>query len=145
MEIVIANEQARNHAIARIRELPIEPAHVVKLARYSKKRTKEQNGHQWAGMLGDFSKQGILNGRRFDEDAWHYYLKREFLPDYPEEGITLKGYKKWTESPDGELVLVGSTTKLTTKGFAEYIERCHAYGAGELGIRFTVVGYDGYQ
>ena len=96
---------------------------------------------QWAGMLGDFAEQGVIDGRRFSQKVWHEYLKEKFLPDFPQDGITLKGYEKWLEMPSGEIRLVGSTTKLTTKGFSEYITQCHAFGAGELGIRFTVVGY----
>ena len=39
--------------------------------------------------------------------------------------------------PAGERVLIGSTTQLTTLGMSRYIEQIEAYGASELGVRFT--------
>jgi hypothetical protein len=79
-----------------------------------------------------------VEGKRYSEEVWHEILKARFLPDQPTDGITLKGYKKWLEMPDGSMHLVGSTTKLTTRGFSKYLEDCMAWGASELGIRFTV-------
>ncbi len=103
-----------------------------------KKRTKEVNSYAWAVMLRDFEEQGFINGRNFSKAAWHEYLKAEFLPDEPEDGITLKGYKKWEESPGGNMVNVGSTTQLTSRGFADYLERCFAFGS-ELQIKFSTM------
>lgn len=104
-----------------------------------KKRTIPQNRLLWAGMLGDFAEQGQINGRKFNAATWHHFLKEEFLPNQPEEGITSDDYEKWTEAPFGRLILTGSTTKLTTKGFSDYMEKCFAFGCTDLGIRFTEV------
>lgn len=109
----------------------------VILREVSKKRTSEQNGYLWSGMMGDFVKQGWLNGRQYPVELWHDYLKRLYLPEQPEQGITLKGYRKWDIGINDNMILTGSTKQLTTKGFSDYITECCAYGAGELGIMFT--------
>jgi hypothetical protein len=38
--------------------------------------------------------------------------------------------------PSGERVLIGSTTQLTVRGFAQYLTRVEAYGAQELSVEF---------
>jgi NinB protein len=110
----------------------------VTIEKFVKKRTESQNKKLWSSVIGDYVKQGRMNGLNFDADTWHYYLKREFLPGEFQEGITLADYVKWSELPDGTLRLTGSTTKLTTKGKSEYLEKCYAFGASELDIRFTI-------
>jgi hypothetical protein len=110
----------------------------VTIEPYKKKRSTPQNAMQWVSVLGDFSMQGIINGRQFSAAIWHEYLKESFLPNEFTPGETLKNYIKWVEMPDGKLKMIGSTTRLTTLGFSHYVERCYAYGAGELGIKFTM-------
>jgi hypothetical protein len=39
--------------------------------------------------------------------------------------------------PDGTLKMVGSTTKLTTKGMSVYFEQLYAYAVSELDVRFS--------
>ena len=103
-----------------------------------KQRNAEQNAKNWVGVIADFEEQGWLQGRKFSKLAWHYQLKFDWLPDAYEEGITLDDYVKWVELPNGKLEMVGSTTRLTVKGFAQYLEKCMAYGAQELWIKFHV-------
>lgn len=134
--IFLATESQRQAAIAAISNAPAGVEVVIR--EKPKKRTREQNAYAWAGMIKDFETQGWVDGRSFSGEVWHDYLKREHLPETPEEGITLRGYRKWDEAPDGRRVLVGSTTKLTVRGYAEYLTRCMAWGSQELGIMFTV-------
>lgn len=141
-EIVINNEQARTFALSLIRDLPLSPAMQIRISEYRKKRTNEQNSLQWVSMLADFAEQAVIDGRKFSAEAWHELLKTQFLSPVHQEGITLPGYKKWLELPDGTLKLIGSTTKLTTKGMAEYLTECYAFGAQELGIRFRDYGHE---
>lgn len=133
--IVVAGETQRQQAIAALLHVPFGVEVVIR--EKPKKRTREQNAYAWAGMIADFVSQGWIEGRRFSGEVWHDYLKREHLPEVPEEGVTLKGYQKWAESPSGERILVGSTTRLTVRGYAEYLTRCMAWGSQELGIMFT--------
>lgn len=45
-------------------------------------------------------------------------------------------YKKWDYMPNGERVLVGSTTDLSKYGFGQYLEQIYANGAS-LGVMFS--------
>jgi hypothetical protein len=104
---------------------------------YKENRTNPQNALYWAGVLNDFSCQGIINGKQFATNIWHEFLRTKFLPEAYEEGKTRKRYRKWTELPDGSLVMFGSTTSLTKEGFSDYLEKCYAFGSEELEIKFT--------
>lgn len=134
---IISDEKSRGNAMLQLQALSLEPVHVVEIKKHVKQRNHEQNSLQWAGMLADYSMQVVVDGRQYTAKVWHEHLKELHLPEQYEEGITLKNYVKWQEMPDGKLRLIGSTKQLTTKGFSEYMERCHAYGAQELEIRFT--------
>jgi hypothetical protein len=112
--------------------------HVVTVAPETKQRSLPQNKLQWAELLGEVSRQAWVNGRLFGEDVWHEVLKEKFMPDSEQEGITLPGYVKWKEKPDGSLKCVASTTKLTKLGMTQYLNECYAYAAQELGVRFFV-------
>lgn len=136
-DFIINSRESRHAAVEAVKNITAEPLMMVTIAPYVKKRSKSQNSMQWVALLGDFSMQVIIDGKQFAANVWHEHLKEKCLPGLPEEGITLKGYVKWMEMPCGKLKLVGSTTKLTTKGFSDYIERCYAYGVTEFDIRFS--------
>lgn len=133
--IILVGNLQRNTAKSILDNAPLGIEVVFR--QHHKKRTRESNSFQWAGMLRDFVEQGWVDGRQFSAQVWHEHLKRTFLPEQPEHGVTLKGYEKWGVLPSGEMILTGSTTKLTTRGMAQYLTQCMAYGAQELGIRFT--------
>jgi hypothetical protein len=137
MIIKIDSDRAASYAIKTINSLSYDPPMQITIEPFKAKRTGGQNRYLWAALINDFVEQGFVNGRLYRADVWHYLLKKEILPEVPNEEETLPGYQKWTEMPDGSLILTGSTTKLTTKGFSNYVERCYAYGS-ELGIRFSV-------
>jgi NinB protein len=134
---VLNNPRAIANACKIIQESDPEHPLEVAIFPHSKKRTAEQNALMWVSLLGDFARQGIINGKLYEEDTWHLYLKKLFLPETYIEGKTRKGYKKYVEMPDGELVMKGSTTMLTVSGMTDYLEQCYAFGGQELGIRFT--------
>jgi hypothetical protein len=136
----IHNESSKSTVAAIVQRIPIDKVSVVTIEPETKKRTRDQNSMNWAGMLEDFSNQAKLSERHFSAAVWHEYLKEKFLPECYKEGETLKDYVKWIEMPGGHLKMVGSTTKLTTKGFSDYLEKCYAFGC-ELDIRFTTVRY----
>lgn len=142
-QIRLVGELQRETAITAIRNLPInqDKPLVITIGEEVKRRKTEQNAFAWASMLKDFYLQGWVNGKQYSQEAWHEYLKTQYLPDHFIEGITLKDYVKWVDSPDGQRKMIGSTTKLSIKGFSEYLERCFAFGA-ELGIQFTIREYE---
>lgn len=108
---------------------------VVTIAEEIKARKPDQNALMWAGPLKDISEQAYVGGRTYSAEIWAEQFKREFLPDAHEEGITRDGYQKWALTPMGHRVLIGSTTQLTVKGFALYLQQVEAFGAG-LGVMF---------
>ena len=100
-----------------------------------KPRRLSQNALMWAGPLMDIAEQAWVGGKRFTAEAWHEHFKREFLPDEFDPELCLDGYVKWQITPRGDRVLVGSTTGLTVKGMAQYLQQVEAAGA-ELGVEF---------
>jgi hypothetical protein len=136
-QYIIINQDSIDEIKKQISSIPYDGSMVVDIKKYVKKRTNPQNSLAWAGMLNDFSQQVEIDGRKFLPESWHEVLKKNFLPEKFDQELTLPGYKKWEELPDGSMKLVGSTTKLTTKGFSEYMEACYAYGSQEFGVRFS--------
>ncbi len=135
---LLPNEDARERAIASLRNAPIDPAKPLQfvLREEVKARKPDQNALMWVGPLRDIAEQGWLNGRTYSADVWHEYFKREYLPEEFDPSLCKEGYRKWDYTPAGERVLVGSTTELTVRGFALYLQQVEAFAGRELGVRF---------
>lgn len=134
-ELLLSNEQARRHAIALITNLPIDvlrPLQIV-VQEEPRKRGLDANAYYWL-RLGEAAEQCFLEGRSYNSDTWHEYLKRNVMPD---EITTKDGQRrqKWIEMPDGVLTVI-STTQLEKACFAEYTTMCEAFFAN-LGVRFS--------
>ena len=100
-------------------------------------RKPDQNALMWAGTLKDIANQAYVEGRTYSAEVWHELFKREFLPNEYDPELTKEGYRKWDIDPKGFPILIGSTTQLTVKGFAQYLTQIEAHGAS-LGVEFTV-------
>lgn len=131
------NSRTQFYAAKAVNDLPTDESMEVVIQKHVKKRTDGQNRYQWKAILGDISRQVRIDGKSYTPKIWHEHLKGLFLPDEASEEITLPGYIKWQEMPDGTLKMVGSTTKLTTKGMSIYFEQLYAYAVTELDVRFT--------
>ena len=134
---VIDSDRKHFHAINTINGLPTDGSMEVVIQKHVKKRTQGQNRYQWKAILGDISRQVRIDGKSYTPKIWHEHLKGLFLPDVADEELTLPSYVKWEEMPDGTLKMVGSTTKLTTKGMSIYFEKLYAYAVTELDVRFS--------
>ena len=134
---VIDSDRKHFHAINTINGLPTDGSMEVVIQKHVKKRTQGQNRYQWKAILGDISRQVRIDGKSYTPKIWHEHLKGLFLPDVADEELTLPSYVKWQEMPDGNLKMVGSTTKLTTKGMSIYFEKLYAYAVTELDVRFS--------
>lgn len=136
-QITLTGEPLREILINVIRHLPIleDPPLEVVIRDQVKQRKLDQQGLMWAGPLKDISEQVYVNGRTYSDKVWHEEFKARFLPEQYDEELTKDGYRKWDVKPNGERVLVGSTTDLTIKGMAQYITQIHAFGA-EMGVLF---------
>ena len=132
--ILLRGEQQRETLLALVRNLPVDdkkPLQVT-IQEESKQRGLNANAYYWV-MLGQAAEQAYLEGRRYDADVWHEYVRRNVMADE----ITLKDgtvRSKWIELPDGSTTIV-STTQLERKCFAEYVTTCEAFFAN-LGVQF---------
>lgn len=138
--IMLVGEMQKETAKLMIDNAPMDAIHPIEVVirEFSKPRKLDQQKLMWVGALKDISEQAWYQGKQFSADVWHETYKRLYLPEEYQEGITQEGYKKWDYLPSGERVLVGSTTKLTTKGFSEYLEQVYADGAG-MGVKFHTI------
>ena len=133
----VIDERGPIEAQKALGKLPTDRSMEVVIQKHVKKRTQGQNRYQWKAILGDISRQVRIDGKGFTPEIWHEHLKGLFLPDVASEELTLPSYIKWQEMPDGTLKMVGSTTKLTTKGMSIYFEQLYAYAVTELDVRFS--------
>ena len=127
-------------AIAMLNNCPVDADRplLLTLGEEPKGRGLDANALMWAGPLRDIAEQAWVDGRQFSAEVWHEYFKKEYLfedDDLDLAEMVKEGYRKWDYAPDGNRVLVGSTTQLTKRGFANYLEQITAYGAG-LGVQF---------
>jgi len=134
--IQVGDKSELFNAGTRISGLQYERPLTITIELQKKRRSNGQNSAQWVSLLADISDQVQIGEKKFSVSVWHEYLKELFLPEDFTDGETLKGYVKWQEMPSGVMKMVGSTTRLTTKGFGDYMDKCYAYGAGELGVKF---------
>jgi hypothetical protein len=127
----------RELALSVIRNAPMDPERPLQIVvrEEIKTRKPDQNALMWVGPLADIAEQGYIAGRAFSADVWHEHFKREFLPEEFDPEQCKEGFRKWAYTPKGERVLVGSTTQLTIRGFAEYLTQVEAFGSS-LGVRF---------
>lgn len=136
--MLMRGQEQVDRAIALLRNLPLDedkPLEVL-VREEVKARKLDQNSLMWAGPLKDIAEQAWIEKRQHSAPVWHEYFKQQFLPDfYDPELCKDEGYQKWAEGPGGDQVLVGSSTDLTVRGFAQYLEQIHAFGAA-LGVEF---------
>lgn len=137
--VLLRTEAQRNAAITAIRNAPLDeskPLEVV-IREQQKVRGLDANARMWAGPLRDIASQAYVNGRTYSAEVWHSHFKREFLPEEYDETLCKEGYRKWDTDPGGNRVLVGSTTQLTKRGFALYLQKLEAYAVTELGVMLS--------
>lgn len=123
------------NASAMLNNLPVDGSQEVVIRPYVRKRRDIANNLYWV-RLAEISSQAWLEGRQFSSEVWAEYLKAKFLPEQFTEGETLDGYVKYADMPDGSIKMIGSTTMLTTRGFANYLTQVEAFGS-ELGVQFS--------
>jgi len=139
--ILLVGEQQRAGAIATLTHAPLDDASPLEFLVREQVKTRKlsANAAMWAGPLKDIAEQAYLAGRKYSAEVWAHFFKREFLPEdepRPDDGLVKDGYQKWDFAPDGERILVGSTTQLTVRGFALYLQQIEAFGAS-LGVMYS--------
>lgn len=137
-KIRLVGETQVKTVLALVPNLPIDPDHPLEVVvrEEVKPRKPDQNALMWVGPLKDIEQQAWVEGRQFSDVVWHEHFKEMYLPEEFDPELTKEGYRKWDYTPAGKRVLVGSTTDLTVKGFALYLEQIYAFGAS-LGVMFS--------
>lgn len=135
--ILLRSPDQVERAIALLRNVPLDSLKPLELLVREEARARklDQQGLMWAGPLADLAAQAWCDGRQFSAEVWHEFCKKEFLAEEFDPELCLEGYRKWDVDPAGNRVLVGSTTQLTVKGMAQYLEQIFALG-GSLGVEF---------
>jgi hypothetical protein len=133
----LVNAAVKMNAMAMVNSLPLDGSKELILRDYVKPQSHEQRKLMWGIRLAEIAQQAWIAGRQWPVEVWHEYFKEKFLPDGLIEGETLDGYIKWLDMPDGSRKMVGSTTKLTTKGQIVYMTQVEAFATQELGVQFS--------
>lgn len=140
--IVLAADQQLNAALSLLPNLPIDPANPLEVVirEKTKVRGMDANARMWCGVLRDLAEQGYVAGRTYSAEVWHENSKELYLPDETapdfDPSLVKEGYRKYDFTPSGRRVLVGSTTQLTVRGFALYMQELEAFAAG-LGVQLS--------
>lgn len=136
--VLLRQPEQIERAIAALRQAPLDPLKPLEfiLREEVKERKLTQQGLMWVGPLKDMAEQIWVEKRRFSEKVWHHHMKGLYLPEHfdPELCVS-EDYVKWEFDQSGDPVLVGSTTDLTVRGFSQYLEQVHAFGAN-MGVMF---------
>jgi hypothetical protein len=86
----------------------------VEVRKRRSKRSTEQNAYYWSVIIPPLAEHC-----GYSHDEMHEALKAKFLGQ---------------EDMSRGLLRIGSTTKLSTTEFADYVERITVWAAGELGV-----------
>lgn len=93
---------------------------VLTLKEQKKRRSLNQNAYYWGVMVRDITKAFREAGNDMDEQEIHEYLKKE-----------VGKLSRIAVLPDGEVVTIpGSTKRLTTSEFCDYVAKVTAWAAG---------------
>lgn len=86
-------------------------------------RSLEQNKRYWS-ILEAISQMGWTNGHNFSREAWHHFMRLQFLPVI--------------DGPMGT-VIPSSTTKLTVGEMSDYMTQVESWAAEHLQMDFSEV------
>ncbi len=134
--IPVTDHWMKEIAVQRVQDLDFSDEMEVVIRKKKKRRGLNQNSLMWSSALHDIATQVWPDGVQYSADTWHEYFKQRFLPEEASDE-TVDGYVKWGFLPNGNRYLKGSTTQLTKKGFAVYLEKIYAFGA-QHSVQFGV-------
>lgn len=102
-------------------------------------KTVQQGRFLWGVVYTEIAEQAKVSGVRYTTDAWHNLFKRMYLPR-KKKVERIAGRKRPVVS-----TTIGSTQGLKVKAMSRYIEQVIAYGATELGVRFSSTSWEEYR
>jgi hypothetical protein len=137
---ILTDERVQESLVKVAKNLPLDGTIEVVIRLAQKKRSVAQNDLMWV-RLTEISEQAWVSGLRYSPEVWHEHYKRQYLPEANDSELDRRvkkpeQYRKWTLTPAGDRVLIGSTTDLTKWGFADYLTQVEADGAG-MGVQFS--------
>lgn len=133
-KIILVDSTRRDRAIAIIHNLPCDDSYEVVIQPKTKARGLDQNALYWI-RLTEIAEQAHVDGKKYSKEVFHEHCRQTVMPDM----VTLKNgnvVSKWLEMPSGEPIVI-STSLLSKKCFAEYVDVVEAFGAG-LGVMFSI-------
>lgn len=133
----LINKPTLMNLSAMLNNLPLDGSKEVVIREYVKPQSHQQRKLMFGVRLEEIAKQAWIERRQYPVSTWHEFFKEKYLPESFVEGETLEGYQKWIEMPDGTLRMIGSTTKLTTRGQVNYMHQVESFAAQELGVMFS--------
>lgn len=138
----LIGEAQRRHIETIIANAPIDPDNPIEIVvrEETKQRKLDQNALMWVNQLADIAEQAYVEGRTYSAEVWHEHFKEQWLPedDDPELIRLVKdvaNYHKWSIGPSGKRILTGSTTQLSIRGFALYLQQVELHGES-MGVMF---------
>jgi len=135
-KFILSSPAVASNAALYLRSQPVDGTLEMVIRPVKKQRRIEANNYYWS-RIAEVAEQAKVLGKQYSAESWHEMAKQLFLPELPADGETLEGYQKWAELPNGGRSLVGSTSKLTVRGFSNYTMQVEAWGAHELRVRFS--------
>jgi len=111
----------------------------VKLEPEEDSKTVQQNRYLWGVVYKEISEQAKVGGERYTVDAWHELFKRQFLPRRTKKTY-IAGKKRPVIS-----TTIGTTQGLGIKKMSAFIEQVLAFGATDLGVRFSLSRWEEYR
>lgn len=133
-KIILVDSTRRDRAIAIIRNLPCDDSYEVVIQPKTKARGVDHNAYYWK-RLTEISEQAHVDGRQYSKEVFHEHCRQTVMSDT----VTLKNgevVSKWLETPSGSATVI-STSLLSKKCFAEYVEAVTAFGV-DLGVMFSI-------
>jgi hypothetical protein len=102
-------------------------------------KTVQQNRFYWGVILVQISEQARIEGQRYTVDAWHELFKRQLLPRVSKR-VYVAGKKRPVI-----ITTIGTTKGLSVKKMSAFIEAVIAFGASDLGVRFSETRWENYR
>lgn len=102
-------------------------------------KTVQQGRFLWGVVYAEIAHQAQIGGVRYTVDAWHELFKRMYLPR-KKVSATVAGKKRPVV-----YTTIGTTKGLKVKAMSKYIEQVIAYGATELGVRFSETRWENHR
>lgn len=143
MIFLLRSESQKELFARKVNNLPVDAENPIQItiSEQTKARGLDLNGLMWL-RITEISQQVWRDGRQFDKDIWHRYLKLNEMPDEVEmKDGTIRS--KWVEVPDGSQDVI-STALLSAGFFSRYITIIEAFGAS-LGVMFSANPRENYR